>query len=70
MDNELLVAHLYLIQLGVGNCTDWNSFVTKFNDNAWKENEKNKPIIEKLANLLKCSFDEVNTKKLINWVEK
>ena len=70
MDNELLVVHLYLIQLGVGNYTDWNSFVTKFNDNAWKENEKNKPIIEKLANLLKCSFDEVNAKKIEKLSEK
>ena len=46
MDNELLVACLCLIQLGDGNYTDWNSFVAKFNDNAWKENEKNKPFIE------------------------
>lgn len=34
MDNELLVACLYLIQLGDGNYTDWSSFVAKFNDNA------------------------------------
>ena len=46
MDNELLVACLCLIQLDDGNYTDWNSFVAKFNDNAWKENEKNKPFIE------------------------
>ena len=40
MDNELLVACLCLIQFGDGNYTDWNSFVAKFNNNAWKENEK------------------------------
>ncbi len=40
MDNELIVACLCLIQLDDGNYTDWNSFVAKFNDNAWKENEK------------------------------
>ena len=67
MDKELLVACLCLIQLGDENYTDWNSFVAKFNDNTWKENEKNKPFIEKLADLLKCSFDEVNAKKLKNF---
>ena len=70
MDNELLVACLCLIQLGDENYTDWNSFVAKFNDNAWKENEKNKPFIEKLADLLKCSFDEVNAKKIEKLSEK
>ena len=70
MDSELLVACLCLIQLDDGNYTDWNSFVAKFNDNAWKENEKNKPFIEKLADLLKCSFDEVNAKKIEKLSEK
>lgn len=70
MDNELLVACLCLIQLDNGNYTDWDSFVAKFNDNTWKENEKNKPFIEKLADLLKCSFDEVNAKKIEKLSEK
>ena len=59
-----------LAQLYDGNYTDWDSFVAKFNDNAWKENEKNKPFIEKLADLLKCSFDEVNAKKIEKLSEK
>ena len=43
---------------------NWNNFVKKFDDEEWKSNEKNKPIIDNLANLLNCSSDEINSNKI------
>jgi hypothetical protein len=37
--NELVP--FYLWQLHNGNYQDWNSFATKFNDESWKNQEKN-----------------------------
>ncbi len=68
MGDDLVAS--YLVQLGDENYHDWGNFVKQFDDVNWKQKEKNKSIIEKLANLLKCSFDEVNAKKIDQLDEK
>ena len=64
--NEIdkLLISFYIIKLWTENYPNLDSFATKFDSIEWKEDKKNKPIIEKLANLLKCSFDEVNKQKI------
>ena len=54
----------YLAQLFDESYTDWDSFATKFNDESWKNQEKNKPIIVQLALLLNCPFSKVNLNQI------
>ena len=56
----------YLALLFDENYIDWDSFVEKFNDDSWKNQEKNKPIITQLAMLLSCSIDKVNQDQISN----
>ena len=60
--NELIP--FYLWQLHNGNYQDWGSFAAKFSDESWKNQEKNRSIIGKLAAILECSFADVNQQKI------
>ena len=58
--NELIVICLDL--LWDENYNSWDNFVTKFDDQEWKC--KNELIITKLASVLNCSNEEINSKKI------
>lgn len=50
----------YLGELGDENSyTNWDSFVAKFNDERWRNNEKNKASIGELTKLFKCQTEEI-----------
>ena len=68
MGDDLVAS--YLVQLGDENYHDWGNFVKQFDNVNWKQEGKNKSIIEKIADLLECSFDEVNAKKIDQLDEK
>ena len=59
--NKLLIASK-LSCLYDGTSTDWDSFMEKFKDENWRNDQKNKPIIEQLCNLLSCQPDETHDK--------
>lgn len=50
------------------NYASWDNFITKFNDQEWKF--KNGLIITKLASVLNCSNEEINSKKIGDLDEK
>ena len=53
---------IYLVQLWNENYSLWSMFITKFDDQEWKR--KNELIIIKLASVLNCSNEEINSKKI------
>lgn len=59
--NKLLIASK-LSCLYDDTYTDWNSFVEKFKDENWRNDQKNKPIVGQLCNLLSCQPDETYDK--------
>ena len=59
--NKLLIASK-LSCLYDDTYTDWNSFVEKFKDENWRNDQKNKPIVEQLCKLLSCQPDETHDK--------
>ena len=42
--------------------TDWDSFMEKFKDENWRNDEKNQPIIGQLCDLLSCQLHEIYDK--------
>jgi len=53
---------IYRVQLWDENYSLWSMFITKFDDQEWKR--KNELIITKLASVLNCSNEEINSKKI------
>ena len=56
--NEKLVPFI-LLELYDDAYIDWDSFVEKFNDEGWRNNEKNKASIGELTKLFKCQTEEI-----------
>ncbi len=51
-----------LAQLYDDTYTDWDSFMEKFKDENWRNDEKKQPIIEQLCDLLSCQPHEIYDK--------
>ena len=58
--NELIP--FALLQLYDDTYTDWDSFMEKFKDENWRNDEKNQPIIGQLCDLLSCQLHEIYDK--------
>ncbi len=66
---ELIALHLSQLQLRDENYVNWESFIKQFDDQEWKESDKNKHIIECLTTLLNCTITELSSGK-INGLDK
>ncbi len=64
-DQEKLIS-FYLVQLADKDHTNWDNFVTQFDNPTWKNDTKNQPTIKKLVTLLKCSIEDLNANKINN----
>ena len=60
--NKQKIISSYLAKLWDKSCSSWDVFVTKFDDNNWKN--QNKQTLEELADILDCSYFELNQNKI------
>ena len=61
-ENKQKIIPFYLAKLWDKSCSSWDVFVTKFDDNNWKN--QNKQTLEELADILDCSYFELNQNKI------
>ena len=62
LDNQQKIISFYLVQLAGKDYSDWDSFITKFDDQQWKA--QNREIIDDLALALNCLDEQINRDKI------
>ena len=61
-ENKQKIISFYLAKLWDKSCSSWDVFVTKFDDNNWKN--QNQQTLEELADILDCNYFELNQNKI------
>ena len=62
LNNQQKIISFYLVQLAGKDYSDWDSFITKFDDQQWKA--QNREIIDDLALALNCLDEQINRDKI------